>query len=521
MKKSTLSRLLAVLMVVLMAFSAIPAASLSAASAAKTSASAAANVKLSKCTFTYEKGQVYTGKARKPAVTVTYGKKTLVNGTDYTVSYKNNKAIGIATMTVTAKSGSGFTGSKTLKFVIRPAKVKGLTSTKQNTSAVRLSWTAVKGATGYRVYRYDAKTKTWVKAKNVTGTVATIKKLAENTAYIFMVRAFAKADGKVYWSVNSAKLKVKTKAQPVTPVDPQPVDPQPVDPQPVDPQPVDPQPVDPDPLAKVTGLKAVKNGKSVNLTWNAVANAPSYHICSYDPATKKYTSLMKSTTNKATLTGLTMEKTYYIAVRAFAEGSGETIYGDFSDLVRVTVYYADYYGALFRSGTFQATIKTNMEGMTDPITIATKNGNLYLKTKMAVSDSGKVDVQILYLKKSGKTYLCMSGLWFDATSVMDGDESLLDIAAIFGELDFGNNDNITVSTEKHGDTTYNIETISNGTDNYTKLYIKNGTLVKIVTVENGTAATSITFSSITDQVDDSLFKKPKYPLDLAAFGGMV
>ncbi|MBR3552072.1 MAG: fibronectin type III domain-containing protein [Clostridia bacterium] len=496
MKKTTLSRLLAVLMVVLMAVSAVPAASLSVASAAKTSAATAATVKLSKCTFTYDKNQVYTGKARKPAVTVTYGDKTLVKGTDYTVTYKNNKDIGIASMTLTAKSGSGFTGSKTLKFVIRPAKVKGLTSTKQTTTAIRLTWTAVKGATGYRVYRYDAKTGTYVKVKNVTGTAATVKKLTAGTTYRFAVRAYAVAGKKIYWGVYSKALKVKTLPQPS----------------------VDPGP-QPDTLAQVTGLKAVKNGTTVVLTWNAVANAPAYHVCSYDAATQQYTTLAKTTANKATLTGLTIETPYDIVVRAYAEGADGTTYGEFSAPLTVTVYYADYYSALFKSGTFQATIKTNMEGMTDPITIAAKNGNLYLKTKMPISDSTKATVQILYLN-NGKVYLCMSGLWFDATSAMDGDESMLDIVNVFSEIELGDTDHVTVSKETHGQTTYTVEKISNGTNGYTKLYIKDGTLVKLITVDDNAVTTSITFSSISDQVSDKLFKAPKHPLDLSAFGGI-
>ena len=206
-------------------------------------------------------------------------------------------------------------------------------------------------------------------------------------------------------------------------------------------------------------------------------------------------------------------------MRAYAEGADGTTYGEFSAPLTVTVYYADYYSALFKSGTFQATIKTNMEGMTDPITIAAKNGNLYLKTKMPISDSTKATVQILYLN-NGKVYLCMSGLWFDATSAMDGDESMLDIVNVFSEIELGDTDHVTVSKETHGQTTYTVEKISNGTNGYTKLYIKDGTLVKLITVDDNAVTTSITFSSISDQVSDKLFKAPKHPLDLSAFGGM-
>ena len=53
----------------------------------------------------------YSGGYKKPTVTVKDSKgKTLKNGTDYTVSYKNNKNVGTATVTVTFKGN--YSGSK-------------------------------------------------------------------------------------------------------------------------------------------------------------------------------------------------------------------------------------------------------------------------------------------------------------------------------------------------------------------------------------------------------------------------
>ncbi len=58
----------------------------------------------------------YDGKAKEPAAQVTLGGKTLVEGTDYTVSYKDNVGPGTASVTVT---GIGeYTGSKTVRFSI-------------------------------------------------------------------------------------------------------------------------------------------------------------------------------------------------------------------------------------------------------------------------------------------------------------------------------------------------------------------------------------------------------------------
>lgn len=66
--------------------------------------------------------RTYTGKAIKPSVTVTYNGKKLQKGRDYTVAYKNNTAIGKATVIITGKGS--YTGTKKLTFKIVPRKVK-------------------------------------------------------------------------------------------------------------------------------------------------------------------------------------------------------------------------------------------------------------------------------------------------------------------------------------------------------------------------------------------------------------
>ena len=52
-------------------------------------------------TVSVDSEEAYTGESVEPAVTVTLGSKTLVEGTDYTVSYEDNVEIGTATVTVT------------------------------------------------------------------------------------------------------------------------------------------------------------------------------------------------------------------------------------------------------------------------------------------------------------------------------------------------------------------------------------------------------------------------------------
>lgn len=64
----------------------------------------------------------YNGKAQKPAVTVKYNNYTFKNGTDYTLSYKNNTKIGTATVTVKGKGKLSGTRSVTFKINAKPIK---------------------------------------------------------------------------------------------------------------------------------------------------------------------------------------------------------------------------------------------------------------------------------------------------------------------------------------------------------------------------------------------------------------
>ncbi len=71
---------------------------------------AAASLTLSQSGYTYD------GKAKTPGVTVKMDGEALKSGTDYTVSYKDNTAVGTATVTVTGEGN--YTGSKSATFSI-------------------------------------------------------------------------------------------------------------------------------------------------------------------------------------------------------------------------------------------------------------------------------------------------------------------------------------------------------------------------------------------------------------------
>ncbi|MFJ9307367.1 MULTISPECIES: chitinase [Streptomyces] len=80
-----------------------------------------------------------------------------------------------------------------------PAAPAGLTAGATTTSSVALSWNAVSGATGYKVYRDG------VQATTSTGTSATVTGLAADTAYQFTVSATNAAGESVKSTAVSAR----------------------------------------------------------------------------------------------------------------------------------------------------------------------------------------------------------------------------------------------------------------------------------------------------------------------------
>lgn len=75
---------------------------------------------LSDCSLTISPtSYTYDGTAKKPAVSLVYGGKSLTYSNDYTLSYMNNVNDGIAT--VTATGVGAFTGTATKNFIINAA----------------------------------------------------------------------------------------------------------------------------------------------------------------------------------------------------------------------------------------------------------------------------------------------------------------------------------------------------------------------------------------------------------------
>lgn len=105
--------------------------------------------------------------------------------------------------------------SNTVEAVIAPKKVSGLKATSVASASVKLSWTKVEKATGYRVYKYNNSTKKYEKLADTKNAFYTVKSLKANTTYKFNVRAYTKSATTKFGTASSA-LSIKTKPSDVS-----------------------------------------------------------------------------------------------------------------------------------------------------------------------------------------------------------------------------------------------------------------------------------------------------------------
>ena len=155
--------------------------------------------------------KAFTGKNITQSITVKYNGKTLKKGTDYTVSYSNNKNIGTATVKITGKGS--YTGTITKTFKINPAKqeIQKLTA---KSKAFFVDWAQKGSATGYEI-QYATNSK-FASAKKVTITnnktdTKTISKLSGKKKYYVRVRSYTTVKGTKYYGAWSASKSVTTK----------------------------------------------------------------------------------------------------------------------------------------------------------------------------------------------------------------------------------------------------------------------------------------------------------------------
>ncbi len=252
----------------------------------------------------------YTGNAQKPSVTVTFGGTKLTAGTDYTVTYSDNRNIGRGYVTVTGKGL--FTGSTTASFTIAPKKqaittLNALPEDKLISAAV----TSDTNASGYEI-NYSSKQNflgglSFKVSGNTQTAVSIQKSLIVGRTYYVRARSYAIVNGAYVYGEWSDVLSVT-----LTPKKGQ----------------------------LISALS--EEYKTIKAEWVADSEVSGYEI-GYSTENDFSDEITKKTDDKAQTSlsftdGLVIGETYKVRVRSYKEENGDTVYGEWSDTVEVTLY---------------------------------------------------------------------------------------------------------------------------------------------------------------------------------------
>ncbi len=165
-------------------------------------------------------------------------------------------------------------------------------------SGITLSWTAVEGATGYQVFKYDVANAKYNIVQTSSARNYTDSKLTAGTVERYLVRAYkTKTNSTIYSSYSDKFYGACAPAAP-------------------------------------TGLATTSVGQnSVSLKWNAVYNCTGYYIYRYDAISGEYSYVGSTTATTYTNSGVLSGTAYTYRVKAYYSTLSMTSVSEYSSAV--------------------------------------------------------------------------------------------------------------------------------------------------------------------------------------------
>ncbi len=155
----------------------------------------------------------YTGRVLRPRATVVFEGETLQEGTDYRISYGNNKNTGKASIKIKGIGRYSGTLKTTFRIVPKRAAISRLTSPRSKT--VKVTWKKDTQADGYQI-QYARNSKFTDRRRNIPVTKKStvtkkISRLSKNKTFYVRVRAYKKIGGNICYGSWSRTAKVRCK----------------------------------------------------------------------------------------------------------------------------------------------------------------------------------------------------------------------------------------------------------------------------------------------------------------------
>ena len=178
---------------------------------------------------------------------------------------------------------------------------------------------------------------------------------------------------------------------------------------------------------------------------------------------------------------------------------------------KLEAYRIEKYQKIFESGTYLMKITTNDDSLGDaPVTMAIKNGNMYVDMAVDIDGSTTMDCGMLYLKGKDTMYLIFNDFKKYCKmpeSMMGEDMNMEDMMSEMGASDIGK---ITVSEVEINGEKLILESYTSTLDGTTvNYYFQDDVLVRRDNVYSNGQVDSTFFAVLTTDVPDSYFEIPK------------
>lgn len=442
-----------------------------------------------------------------------------------------------------------------------PTKVTATTTS----DTVKLNWSKVSKATGYKVYK---KTNgKWKAIKTVTSNTYTVKSLTASESYSFAVKTYRKVSGKTYYSSKYTTVNAKTKNMGSTPKPEATADKNSVtlkwskvpgatgyrvyqykngewtkiksvttnsykvtslkvdttykfkikpyaktakgtvwgkNSSTVSVKTVD--------KTKAVFASAVMGTDSVTLKWNKVPGATGYRL--YILKDDSWTAIKTTSSLSYKIGGLKSNSTYTFMVRAYKKASGKTTWYTKSDSYTIVTnpsesdlkaYRIEKYKPILDSSELSFVMSTVDPDLGEtPVEFARKNGNLYIKTSM-----DGLTMRMYYVNKTKKTYMYVDEMWMYVV-LSEKEAEGMDMNELVQAMSIKNVGEITVSQETFDGKTVICESYTDTeTGLLMKYYFYSDVLIASETVYKSGKSDIVRVSGITTTVSDSLFTRPK------------
>lgn len=255
---------------------------------------------------------VYNGQSITPVVYVAYNHNYLIQNTDFTATYSNNNAPGVATVKI--KGIGNYSGSISKTYIILPEKIASVSIKKDSATSAVISWSAASKVSGYEILKFDSAKNAYVHLTHVSNNQTSYKvsSLKNSTAYYYQVRAYKTVNDKHYYGEVGNTVFTFIKPSKV----------------------------------KLTSVTLSKT--TLKVEWKKV-NCSGYEL-TYTTDSKfkkglKKVKIKNPKTVKKAIKKLKKNKKYYVKVRAYTDYNGVRYYGDRSTML--SSYYSNVYATYY------------------------------------------------------------------------------------------------------------------------------------------------------------------------------